>query len=125
MPAPRDQGVLVNVTQSLSITYLSATAAVAGQLVDYAGNLAVSAATPVYGVLRDDATQNRVVSIVTDGLVEVLSGGAVAIGNAICADATGRGAATGAGNQCLGRAVSAASAAGQRFQMLITREGTN
>ncbi len=124
MPAPRDVGLPVNVIQSLSIDYASATAALSGQLVDFAGNLVVAAATPVYGVLREDATQGRTVSVATVGMVEIIAGAAVAVGAAITADASGRGITAAAGNQIFGRALSAATAANQRFQALITREGT-
>jgi hypothetical protein len=127
MPAPKDQGVPVNVIQSLTMQYLSATPAVAGQLVDYTGNLATNPANPIYGVLREDAVQNRFVSVAVAGLVEVLTGGAIAASNALGVDATGRGVAVGSGSQSLGRVIpgSSATAAGQKVQVLITREGTN
>jgi hypothetical protein len=127
MPLPKDQGVPVNVTQSLTMQYLSAAPAPAGSLVDFAGNLVVAAATPIYGVLREDAVQNRYVSVAVAGLVEVVAGGVLAAGNAIGANATGQGISVAAGTQSIGRIVqgSAATAAGQKVQMLITREGTN
>jgi hypothetical protein len=127
MPAPKDQGVPVNVTQSLTMQYLSATPAVAGQLVDYTGNLVVSAATPIYGVLREDAVQNRYVSVAVAGLVEILSGATVSAGNAIGSDATGKGIFVAAGNHSIGRVIPGSSATGanQKVQVLITREGTN
>lgn len=128
MPAPKDQGVPVNVTQSLTMQYLSATPAVAGQLVDYLGNLVVAiGTTPIYGVLREDAVQNRYVSVAVAGLVEVLSGGSITTGSAVGSDTTGRGIGVGAGNHSIGRVIpgSSASGAGQKVQVLITREGTN
>lgn len=126
MPLPKDQGVPVNVIQSLTMQYLGATAAPAGSLVDYTGNLATGA-TPIYGVLREDAVQNRYVSVAVAGLVEVIAGGALAPGNAIGANATGQGVSVAAGTQSIGRVIqgSGATAAGQKVQMLITREGTN
>jgi hypothetical protein len=126
MPLPRETGVPTHVTQVLPIAYTSATPAVAGQLVDYGGALAVNAATPIFGVLLEDATQGKTVSVAIAGLVEVLSGGVIGgVGNAIAADATGKAVAVGAGSQCLGRNRTAATAANQRIQILITREGTN
>jgi Uncharacterized conserved protein (DUF2190) len=128
MPAPKDQGVPVNVIQSLTMQYLSATPAVAGQMVDYTGNLVTAAGTvPIYGVLRDDAVQNRYVSVAVAGLVEVLSGGAIAAGSAVASDATGKGVTAAVGQHSIGRVVpgSAATAANQKIQVLITREGTN
>jgi hypothetical protein len=124
MPAPINTGLPVNVVQSLSINYASATAASAGQLVDFTGNLVTVATTVPFGVLREDAVQNRIVSVATVGMVEMIAGAAVAIGAAITADATGRGITAVAGNQIFARAMSATTAAGQRFQALITREGT-
>jgi hypothetical protein len=126
MPAPRDQGVPVNVTQSLSIQYVGAAPAVAGTLLDWAGNVATGAA-PIFGVLREDATTGRWVSVAVAGLAEVLSGAALSAGNSVGADATGRGVSLAPGSQTLGRIIqgSTATAAGQRVQMLITREGTN
>jgi hypothetical protein len=127
MPAPKDQGVPVNVIQSLTMQYLSATPAVAGQLVDYAGNLVISTAVPIFGVLREDAVQNRYVSVAVAGVVEILSGAALAAGNAIGADTAGRGSNLGPGNQTIGRVIPGSSATGanQKVQVLITREGTN
>jgi hypothetical protein len=126
MPAPRDQGVPINVTQSLSMLYLGAALAVAGTLVGYDG-LVATGATPIFGVLREDATQNRWVSVAVAGLVEIVAGGTLAAGNAIGANATGQGISVAGGTQSIGRIVPGASAtaAGQRVQMLITREGTN
>lgn len=126
MPAPRDQGVPVNVTQSLSMQYLGVTLAVAGTLVGYDGLIATGA-NPIFGVLREDATQNRWVSVAVAGLVEIVAGVALVAGNAVGANATGQGIAVAAGTQSIGRIVPGASAAaaGQRVQMIITREGTN
>jgi hypothetical protein len=56
---------------------------------------------------------------------EVLSGGAVAIGALVGSDATGKGITVAAGTQSIGRAMTATTAANQRFQIYITREGTN
>jgi hypothetical protein len=128
MPAPKDQGVPVNVTQSLTMQYLSATPAVAGQLVDYLGNLVVvNGTTPIYGVLRDDAAQNRYVSVAVAGLVEVLSGGALSAGQLVASDTTGKGIAAAVGQHSIGRVIQGSSATGanQKVQVLITREGTN
>lgn len=127
MPAPKDQGVPVNVIQSLTMQYLSATPAPAGSLVDYTGNLVTAVATPIYGVLREDAVQNRFVSVAVAGLVEVLCGGALAVGQAIGADAFGRGIPVSPGTQSIGRVVqgSATTFQNQKAQVLITREGTN
>jgi hypothetical protein len=127
MPLARDTGVPTQVIQSLSIVYQSATPALAGQLVDWTGNLTVSSVTTapgIMGVLQDDATQGKTVSVAMAGLVEVLSGGPIAIGNLVTTDATGRGLFSGLNALLIGRAMSATTAANQKFQMYITREGT-
>lgn len=125
MPAVKETGVPTHVIQSLSINYTNATPAVLGQFVDYAGNVVTASTTPIYGPLREDASQGRTVSVGTAGVVEVISGGVFAIGAKIGSDVAGRGIQVGAGVESIGRALSASTAAGQFFQMLITREGTN
>jgi Uncharacterized conserved protein (DUF2190) len=124
MPAPRDQGLPVNVTQSLSITYNGAAPAVAGQLVDFNGQLVTGNALPVFGVLREDASPGRTVSVAVAGLCEVLAGGVFSVpGSIVCSDASGRGQAGGAGTYIFGRNLSNATAVGQKIQVFITREG--
>lgn len=124
MPLAKDTGVPAQSLQSLSMTYLSPAAALAGQLVGWDGLLSTGA-TSIRGPLIDDAIQNQTVSVGMAGLHEVLSSGAVAIGALIGSDGTGRGIAVAAGVQSIGRAMSATTAPNQRFQVYITREGTN
>jgi hypothetical protein len=124
MPLAKDTGVATHSLQSLSMTYLSPAAALAGQLVGWDGLLSTGA-TPIRGPLIDDAIQNQTVSIGMAGMHEVLSGGAVAIGALVGSDATGKGITVAAGTQSIGRAMTATTAANQRFQIYITREGTN
>jgi Uncharacterized conserved protein (DUF2190) len=124
MPLARDTGVPAQSLQNLSMTYLSATAALPGQLVGWDGLLSTGAA-PIRGPLLDDAAQNQTVSVGMSGLHEILSGAAVAVGSLIGSDATGKGIVVAAGTQSIGRAMTATTAANQRFQVYITREGTN
>jgi hypothetical protein len=126
MPAPRDQGVPVNVTQSLSMQFSSATSAVAGTLVGYNG-AGSNGGNAIFGILREDASQNRWVSVAVAGLAEVFSGGALNPGDSVGANGIGQAVAVAAGTHMIGRVVpgSSATAAGQRVQVLITREGTN
>jgi hypothetical protein len=82
--------------------------------------------TPVFGVTEFDiAAGGGDMAISLAGIVQVNTGGAINIGDLITFDATSRAIATGAGNQIFGRALNAATAAGQRIRVLITREGTN
>jgi Uncharacterized conserved protein (DUF2190) len=124
MPLARDTGVPTQSLQNLSMTYLSPAAAIAGQLVGWDG-LLCAGATPIRGVLIDDAIQNQTVSVGMSGLHEVLSGGAITIGSIIGSDGAGRGIAQGVGPQSIGRAMTATTAPNQKFQMYITREGAN
>jgi hypothetical protein len=125
MPLAKDTGISTHSLQNLSATYSSPTPALAGQLVGWDGLLSAGA-TPIKGVLLDDAVQNQTVSIGMSGLHEVLSGGAVPINGALIgSDATGKGIVVAAGTQSIGRAMSTTTAANQRFQVYITREGTN
>jgi hypothetical protein len=124
MPLARDTGVPTSVIHSLSITYNDPTPALAGQLIGWDGNRPTGA-TPIMGVLQDDATQGKVVSVAMAGLAEVLSGAAVAIGTTVGSDATGKGATVAGGTQSIGKSMSAATAANQKIQVYITREGTN
>jgi hypothetical protein len=123
MAAPLDTGLPTNILQSLSITYTSATAAAPGQLVGYNGALAVLPATPVYGVLRSDVVQNGIASVAVAGMCEITSGAAVTVGAPISADSTGRGIVAVTGAYCFARALTATSAAGQKFQAIFSREG--
>jgi Uncharacterized conserved protein (DUF2190) len=123
--APRDNDLAVYVTHRQTVTYASITTAGTGQPVDFNRALVVANNVPVFGVLEQDAVQGRDVSIAIQGICQGISGGAIAPGQAIGCDGTGRFVAVAAGAVCFGRALSTATAAGQKFQMLITREGTN
>lgn len=124
MPLAKDTGVPTQSLQNLSMTYLSPAAATAGQLVGWDGLLSTGA-TPIRGPLLGDAIQNQTASVGMSGLHEVLSGAAVAIGALVGSDATGKGVTVGAGVQSIGRAMTATITANQKFQVYITREGTN
>lgn len=125
MAAPKDSGVPTNTLHQLSITYASATPALAGQLVWWDGQLATSSAVSPMGILIEDATQNKTVVLAMAGLAEGLSGAAIAIGQPVGTDGTGKLIALGAGSHSIGRAMTAATASNQKFQVYITREGTN
>jgi hypothetical protein len=127
MPAPRDQGVPVNVLQSLSVLYTGPGLALAGSLVSWDGSLSTGTSTPCMGALREDATPGRYASVAVAGVAEVISGGPLIPGNPVATDGTGRCILAGLGAHMLGRVMpgSVATAVGQRIQIYITREGTN
>jgi hypothetical protein len=127
MPVPRDQGVAVNVLQSVSVLYTGPGPALAGSLVSWDGSLSTGASTPCMGVLREDATPGRYASVAVAGVAEVISGGPLIPGNPVVTDGTGRSISAPPGAHMLGRVMpgSVATAVGQRIQIYITREGTN
>jgi hypothetical protein len=122
MPAPKDFGVPTNVLHQLSVTYIAAAPGQAGLLVDWQGSLGVG---QIMGVLVEDTSAGKIAGVAMAGLVEVICGAPVAVGSPIGTDGVGRGIPVGAGVQIIGRAMSATTALGQKFQMYITREGTN
>jgi hypothetical protein len=122
MAAAKDTGLPTNILQSLSITYTSSAAAAPGQLVSYAGALAVLPATPVYGVLRSDVAQNETASVAVAGMCEITAGATVTVGAPISADSTGRGIVAVTGAYVFARALTAATV-GQKFQAIFSREG--
>jgi Uncharacterized conserved protein (DUF2190) len=124
MPLARDMGVPTQSLQNLSMTYLSATPALAGQLVGWDG-LVTAGGGPIRGILVDDAVQGQVVSVAMAGLAEGLSATAISIGAAVGSDVTGKCITVAPGNPSIGRAMTAATGPNQRFQVYITREGTN
>lgn len=122
MPLAKDTGVPTQSLQNLSRTYAGAAPAVAGQLIGWDGNLAT---TTIMGVLLDDAVQNQTVSVGMAGLHECISGSAIGAGSPIGVDGFGRGVPVAAGLHVIGRAMTATTNVNQKFQVYITREGTN
>jgi hypothetical protein len=122
MAAPKDFGVPTNLLHQLTVIYISGLAGQAGMLVDWQGNVGVG---QIMGVLVEDTSTGKSAGVAMAGLVEVICGAAVAVGSPIGTDGAGRGIPVGAGAQIIGRAMSATTALGQKFQMYITREGTN
>jgi Uncharacterized conserved protein (DUF2190) len=125
VPAPRDNDLASLTYHRHTITYAGAAAALAGTAVDYARILNTGGVNPIFGVLESDAAPGETVSIAVAGTCQMISGAAVAVGAAVGVDGTSRAAVAAVGNQCFGRALTAATAAGQKIQVLITREGTN
>ena len=125
MPLPRDSDLPVFTYHRHSITYAGTLPALAGTAVDFNRVPVVSTATPAFGILEFDVVLGQDVTISVAGICQMISGAAVPIGSAVMVDATSRAVAGTPGLQLFGRALSAATAAGQKIQVLITREGTN
>jgi Uncharacterized conserved protein (DUF2190) len=99
----------------------------AGSFVNCAGSFSV-AGSGFLGVQSHDLPANSPagtpVGVDMEGIVQVLSGGAFALGAPLtCQAVTGEFIVAGAGQDIHGRALVAATAAGQRVLMKITREG--
>lgn len=99
----------------------------AGSFVNFAGTQ-VTTGLGFAGVSNQDmnlALTNPVIGVDIEGIVQAIAGGPIAIGNPItCQFSNGQfTVASGVGTDVYGRAMSAATAAGQRFLMKITREG--
>lgn len=125
MPAPRDSDLAVYTYHRHTITYQGVAAALAGTAIGYNGLAVVSVATPVFGVLEADVTTGQDVTIAVAGICQMIAGAAVPIGSAVTINAASQAIVGAAGQQLFGRALSAATAVGQKIQVLITREGTN
>ena len=126
MAAPRDSDLPVFTYHRQTVRYTGPTnLGVAGTAVGFTGIQPNGFGFAVYGILEFDVATGQDVTIAVAGICQVISGGAINIGDALTFSALGPAFSTGAGNQIFGRALSAATAAGQKVQMLITREGTN
>jgi hypothetical protein len=117
------------VTQARTIIWTAAasgTVRPAGSFVNFAGTSAFTG-LGFLGVLSEDLPANATgvpVGVDVEGTVQVIAGAAVAVGAALsCQNANGQFITAVAGNQIHGRALTLATAAGQKMLMHITREG--
>jgi hypothetical protein len=127
MAAPRDSDLPILNLQRHTITYAGTVAALAGTAIGFDRLpfvLGAGAVAAVFGVLEMDAAPGQDVTIAVAGICQMISGGAVTIGSRVMADPTARAIiAPGVNNPVFGRALTATTAAGQKMQVLITREG--
>ena len=117
------------VTESKAVIWTVAASAVvrpAGTFVNFAGTN-VFTGLGFMGVLTSDLPANVTnvpVGVDMEGIVQVTSGGAITLGAPLtCQALTGEFITAAAGQDIHGRATIAATAAGQRILMKITREG--
>lgn len=125
MPAPRDSDLPVLTYHRHTIAYAGVVAALAGTAIGFDRLPVVSVAVPVLGVLESDAIAGQDVTLAVAGICQMITGAAIPIGSAVTIDLTSRAFVGSVGQQIFGRALSAATAGGQKIQILITREGTN
>ncbi len=119
----RQGDLLTHVLQRLTVTYTGTATATSGTPIDYTGAPVVDPTVPTLGILEQDTDPGQPTAVITHGLCQIISGAAIAKGAAISFDATSRGISSATGNRIFGRAMSTATAAGQKMQLLITREG--
>jgi hypothetical protein len=124
MAAPKDFGVPSSVLHQLTVRYTgsAATPALAGMIVDWNGNIGTG---QIMGVLVEDTSAGKDAGVVMAGIAEVLSNGVISVGQTVGTDGVGRGIVVSPGAQVLGRAMSGTTGPNQKFQVYITREGTN
>lgn len=126
MAAPRDADLPTNVYHRATVRYTGPTAlGLAGTAITFAGTQPGGTGFPVYGILEHDAVQNTDVTIAVAGICQIISANVIAIGDTIAFNVLGQAVSVTAGSQLFGRALTAAAVAGQKIQVLITREGTN
>ena len=125
MPAPRDSDLPVYTYHRHSITYAGTLPALAGTAVGFDRLPVIGSGTAVFGILEFDVLPGQDVAIAVAGICQMITGGAINIGSPVMIDGISRGIAGVLNNQLFGRALSAATAAGQKIQVLITREGIN
>jgi len=95
----------------------------AGVAIGFDRTQVTSPLTAVLGIAESDMAPGATGSLAVAGVCQMLSGGAVAIGAPVTADPTGRAFPAALSQRIFGRALSAATVAGQKIQVLITREG--
>ena len=83
-------------------------------------DLVASAGGDADGVLYNDpAAAGRAATVAISGIVKVVAGAAVAVGDKVQSDASGRAITAASGDHVLGKAVSAAGAAGDVISVLL------
>lgn len=78
-----------------------------------------SAGGSVIGVRQNRPKADHAATVVNSGISIVEAGEAVAVGDLVATDSTGRAAVAGAGDVTVGRALEAASAAGVQIAVLL------
>jgi hypothetical protein len=95
-----------------------------GCAVTFAGaQVAAQGADTVYGIAETDAAINTYLAVRTAGEGQGVSAVAIAVGAKVTTSANGRWETAASGDFVFGRAMMAATAADQKFKILITREG--
>lgn len=94
-----------------------------GHAVGYNSSQIATAAAVVWGVAKNDAASGKECLIGVHGTVPAKAGAAIAVGAALTTDSSGRFVTATTGQRIFGRALQAAGAANDFFELFITREG--
>lgn len=124
MPLAREANLPGYNILRLTVAYNGVADAAMNTPIDYQGVPAILPGTPVYGLAEFDVAPGKDLTIIVAGITQSISGGIIAKGDPIAFDATSRAIPAIVGSNVFGRALTATTDAGQRFQVLITREGT-
>lgn len=103
-----------------SMTVIAAAAVIANRFVGMLTGAHCAAAAKAQGVSQYDAPIGEAFAVDVLGTTIVESGAAVAAGVAVKSDATGRAIAQAGAGEILGYSVNAATAAGQKIEVLLT-----
>lgn len=127
MPLPRDGDLPTFVYHHFTVSLPTSSPLItAGTPIAFNRTVVINSTTPVLGVTEFDvAAGGGDVTISLGGIAQTISGGNIAIGDPVTFDASSRATLATAGTQIFGRALNAATAAGQKITVLITREGVS
>lgn len=82
--------------------------------------VAAAATAALIGILQNDPKSGEAASVVCSGLTKSVAGGAIAPGDMITVNSTGQCVATTtANNKVIGKAVTAATTAGDLFELIV------
>jgi hypothetical protein len=103
----------------LTDTIVASAAVAASRFVSQAGGYPTTTA-PAYGATRTAGAVGDLLPVDVLGTTAVAAAAAIAVGDAIKSDDEGRAAVAGASDLAVARALSAATAAGQLVEVLLT-----
>ena len=105
----------------LSLTLIAAGTVAEHRLIDFSGAQATTLGQKVLGPAMTDATNNQTLGVVAMGTAIVESGAAFAVGDSLTTDTQGRAVVATGSNFIVADAMHAASAAGERIEVLLRR----
>lgn len=125
MAAPREGDLPTFIYHHTTVSLPTGSPAMAaGTPIAYDRTPVILATTPVFGITEFDKPAGAAdMTLSLAGVVQVFSGAALAVGDAITFDAASKAVTAVTGNFIFARALNAATAADQKIRVLITRSG--